>query len=233
MGKPKNGVPVIEPRGGGDLAILDQLPVSQYSDDVFDKVASGSGFLPRLMLYGSNSNLVKEEKVQIGYSLVTGKDSYTYLGRECNILPLGWRPKAMEIGDSVITSHDISSIEFQRIKARADNEKDSGCMYGPEYLVWIPDLKKFATFLMGSTTSRNESPKLKALLKDKKAATLKTKLYSNKDYKWHGPEVIACSTPFDLPVLEEILEVVNTFNNPKESDVEGVDPEQAGTARDR
>lgn len=211
----------------GDLAVLDGLPMSKYEDKDFDSISGGS-YLPRLMLYGSGSNAVKEEKVGIGYSLVEGKDNFTYLGKDVDVLNITWRPKALMMGDQIIANHNPSSDEFKKIRDRADNEKDSGCMYGPEFLVWIPSLSKFATFLMGSKTGRNEAPKMKALLK--KPASLKTKLFSNKDYRWHGSEVFACSTPFEMPDSTDLFEKVTAFNNPKESEIEAVDPPAGGEA---
>lgn len=205
----------------GDLAVMDQLPASKFDDKDCDKISGGS-YLPRLMLYGSNSDAVKEELVQIGYSLVEGKDNFTYLGREVDLLCIAKRPKAIEMGDQIIANHNINSPDFKRIKDRADHEKNSMCMYGPEFLVWLPAVGKFATFLMGSKTARNEAPKLIALVR--KPATVKTKLYENKDYKWHGPAVFPCSTPFDMPDTTEMFEKVTEFNNPKESEIEGVDP---------
>lgn len=216
----------------GDLAVLDNLPASKFDDKDLEKVTGGS-YLPRLMIYGSNSDAVKEEKIPaIGYALVEGKDNFTYLGKDVDVLNISRRPKALEMGDSVIANHNIHSDEFKRIKNRADNEKDSGCMYGPEFLVWVPSLQKFATFLMGSKTARNEAPKMLALLR--KPVTLKTKLFSNASYKWHGSEVFPCSTPFDMPDQAELFEKVTDFNNPKESEVELVDPPASGSeARQR
>lgn len=218
---------MIAPPAGAGLAVLDSLPASQFGDDMFSKVASG-GYLPRLMLYGSNSDPVKTETTQIGYSLVEGKDNFNYLGRDVDVLVIAWRPKAISMGDQVIANHNPDSPEFKRIQDLALNTKDSNCMYGPEYLVWVPALRKFATFLMGSKTARNESSKMQARLRQ--AATLKTKLYESKDFKWHGPQILACSTPFDFPTSEELTEVVTAFNNPKESEVEAIQPPAGGEA---
>lgn len=231
--RPTGGDLTVAATNGMDLAVLDSLPASKFeqSEKDFDKIA-GSSFLPRLMLYGSNSDPVKVGTVDTGYSLVEGKDNFTYLGREVNILVISRRPKALSInGDTIISNHNIHSEEFQQIKNRADNEPDSGCMYGPEFLVWVPALSKFATFLMGSKTARNEAPKLFGLLR--KPATLKTKLYENSKFKWHGPQVSKCSTPFDMPAPDDLIEKVHDFNNPKDSEVETVESDASKSARAR
>ncbi len=206
---------------------LPELPISKYGDDVFAAVSSSTSFLPRLMLYGANSDLVKEEKVQVGYSLVEGKDTIIYMGREIEVFNLAFRPKALDMsGDPIVANHNHTSPGFKAIAYKADNEKNSKCVYGPEYLVWLPELEKFATFLMGSKTARRESGKMHSRLK--KAATLKTKLYSNTDFKWHGPEIFPCSNVFQLPAGDEITDVVTKFLNPKDEEIEVV--EETGEA---
>ena len=156
-----------------ELATLDglnNLPASSFDEKEFAKV-SGGRFLARLMLYGSKSEPVTEEKVPVGYSYVEGKDGFTYLGKDIDILALSWRPKAIDMsGDQIIANHDIQSDQFKAIRHKADNVSNSSCMYGPEFLVWIPAIGKFATFLMGSKTARNEAPKLMTRLKAKQKA---------------------------------------------------------------
>lgn len=122
--------------------------------------------------------------------------------------------------DAVITCFDHTDQMFKDIMAESE-KKDSGCMYGPEYLVWIPSMKVFALFFMGSKTGRREAPALRALLG--KAATLRTKLIESKQFSWHGPVVSACSTPFDIPSQEEIAQEVEKFLNPPKDDVEPVE----------
>lgn len=213
------------------------LPANKF-DEQFDKVASGGGFLPRLMLYGSNSDVVKDEKAQVGYSLVKGKDELTYIGKEVEVLVLSWRPKALDMsGEQVVANHNPESPAFKAIAYRADNEKDSGCMFGPEYLVWIPALKCFATFLMGSKTARREAPAVKGFLpkpgQPLKVCQLTTKLYSNDRFKWHGPKALESSVPVEMPDGPEAIDQIEKFQNPPESSVEAVEPEATGGGRDR
>lgn len=92
--------------------------------------------------------------------------------------------------------------------------------FGPEFLIWIPGAnpQSFATFFCGNKTMRREAPNLRGLIG--RAATLKVTLIETKKYSWHGPVVVPCSTPFDLPDMEEIKAQVSRFNNPPEQDVE-------------
>ena len=210
---------VQEPIHDGELIKFgeDETAVSKYSEDDYALASKAGSYLPRLQLMTSNS---KECKKTDGfpinhYALVSGKN-LTDLGTEVDVLVVEWRPKAIEMGDSIIIENDPKSDEFKRIQAKAD-EKNSNCMFGPEYLVFIPGLKEWATFFMGSKSARNESGNMKTRLR--KAATIKSQELSNKSYEWQAPSVVSCSTPFEVPPQEDIMEQRETFLNPPEPEV--------------
>src|SRR5436189_2682433 len=200
--------------------IVPNMGVAKFADDkTFTEVASGN-FLPRLQLFGGNSEAVKESKIGMAHYGIVRDKSLTDLGKEPAILILSWRPKALEIKDGQVTSiFDPKSPEFKRIAA-ASELPDSGCMYGPEFLVYVPQEKVFCTFLMGSKTARRAAPEVKALMG--RAATLKSQFIKTPKYSWHGPVVTICSTTFELPPETEMREVVQKFNNPPESEEEAV-----------
>lgn len=102
-------------------------------------------------------------------------------------------------------------------------------MYGIEFLVWLPEKQLFATFYLSSKTARREAPNLKGLLKDRKAATVKSNFIKKGRYSWHGPVVGPCSTPFELPPVADMTAHAERFANPKDSEVESVEtaPEEA------
>lgn len=198
---------------GDELIPLDLIP--QSDDNGVLAVATASGFLPRLQLYGGNSDACKEGKIGIGrWGLVRG-DSIEDLGPTVDVLVCAGRAKAVRIaGETIISSFDHQSEEFKAIQADSDVE-DSGCMYGPEFLVYVPSAGVFATYFMQSKTARKEAKGVHALLR--KAATLKAKLISTKKYKWHGPEVAPCSTPFQMPDLAILKSEIEKFQNQKAS----------------
>lgn len=193
--------------------IPDFAPKDEAAKD-FDTLASGGSWLSRIQLFGGNSDRVKEGKIQIGtYGFVVDKETITPLGAEVDVLVVSWRPLAIATQDDpIVSSHDRHSALFKDIEARSNNEKDSGCVYGPEFLLWIPALKKFATFMLGSKSFRREAPVLKGFMS--KSATLKAKLVKADRFKWHVPVTTPCSTPFDLPSMEDLTAVAETFNNP-------------------
>lgn len=201
------------------LIPADSLVPSKYGDKDFDSIAKGGGWLPRIQLNGSGSALVKEDKIKQGYySLTTDKETFVDLTNSFDCLVISWRPKAMRIdGETVISVHNPQSPEFEKIVSDSE-QPDSGCMYGPEFLIWVKGPSKFATFFMSSKTMRREAPNLKTLIG--KAATVRSKLIKTQKYSWHGPVVGPCSTPFDIPALDEIKDQASKFANPSEKSAE-------------
>ncbi len=209
----------------GTVLAVDQ----KFGDDAFGEVSTSGKYLPRLQMYGSKSEQVTAGKIPMAhYGLVSGKDNIQDLGGSVNCIPIAWRPKAMDVGgDEIITVFDHLDSEFKRIQA--DSEvANSGCMFGPEYLVWIPSARKFATLFMSSKTARREAPAIKERLG--RPTTLVVELIKTKKFSWHGIVCQPCSTPFDLPDDEIVDEEVEKFNNPPKSEVEKVKPDAAATS---
>lgn len=209
----------------GALVQVDQ----KYGDDVFGEVSSSGKWLPYITLFGVNAGEVAEDKIRAGnHGVKTGKN-LTDLGSEFDCLVVAFRPKTMDLsGDSIITVYDHKSDEFKRIAAQSD-VKDSNCMYGPEFLLWLPSLQKWATYFCSNKTSRRAAPDLRTQMG--KAATVKSILIKTAKYKWFGPVFTSCSTPFALPSDESLAEEVEKFNNPPANDVEKAPETSGGRAR--
>lgn len=206
------------------LVTLDQLglvPSKYATDAAFNAVASAS-YLPRLTLYGANSEAVKEAKIPMAhYGLARSKDQIDDLTKEVVVVVIAWRPKALDMsGDPIISNYNPSSLEFKRISLKS-GEKNSGCMYGPEFLVYVPAAKAFATFFFGSKTARREAPNMKGLMGC--AALCKAQLIKTTDYSWHGPVITPCSQSVELPDPESVREEAQKFNNPPESEIEKIE----------
>jgi len=211
--------------GTADLDFLKSELPEKYSEEDFDIVAAPA-WLPRLQLMSSNSEKCKKGEFPVNhYALVVGQ-TFNDLGTEVDALNLAWRPRAMDLsGDNIVTVYDPKSKEFQDIVARSA-EQNSGCMYGVEFLLYIPSAKTFAGFFMGSKTARNEAPNVKAKMHE--PITLKHQIIENKRYSWAGPIVVSCTTPFEIPPKELILAEVHKFQNPPEREVELADEEATG-----
>lgn len=216
-------VQVAEPTPGA-LAIPDISALqnaSAYAEANKELYGSRTAFLPRLQLFGSTSEAVKEGKIPIAhYGIIKGKDDPIDLGISVLIIPLAWRAKAMDVKvDPPMAYHKPDSPEFQEIKKRADNEQNSGCMYGPEFLVWMAE-HGYVTFFFGSKTARNEAPAIRALLP--KGPVLNTAvctahLIKTEQYSWHGIKATASAQQIDQPPTETIITTITDFLNPKDS----------------
>lgn len=126
-------------------------------------------------------------------------------------------------GENPISVYNPTLSEFKRIQIQSD-VKDSGCFFGIEFLLWLPDQKMFATYFMAGKTNRRAAPDLKNLWQMKQRATIKSQYIKTESFSWHGPVITICSTPFDMPNSEQMLEKATKFANPKESEVEKAEP---------
>ena len=191
----------------------------------FSDVAASlkKAYLARLQLFGSKSDACAKGKIGIGRWGLVLDDNIIDLGPEIDAVFISWRAKALQIAtDGVFVDYDPESALYLKIK-ELSTVKDSGCMYGHEFLLWIPNQNQFVTYHMSSKTARRESKKLEPLLG--KAATFRIKLIDppNTRHVWHGPVITGCSTPLEVPPLEEIEERVKVFQNPPKSEVELAD----------
>lgn len=190
----------------------------------FDSVVAGADYLPRLQLFGSKSDACALGRIGIGRYGLVKDDVINDLGPEISIAIITWRSKAVRTrGDTPVIIYDQKSPLFEEIKAESVIQ-DSGCMYGPEFLVWVPDAGTFATYHMNSKTARREAKKMKPLIGG--PATLKVRLIENQRFKWHGPVVLPCSTPLQMCLEEEIREQYTKFQNPVEVGIEVADEEE-------
>lgn len=227
---------------------LDQLPSTQIgTDQDFDDIAKSSDFLPRLQLY-TKGKAVNKRLVQPGsYGVPVSDDEVTDLGDEIDLIPLARRPKAIDLKDqeNIVSVYDTHEDEFKRIQA-ASAEKDSGCMYGPSFLVYERSTGRFYEFFCGTKSARTEAKRIypylpltqaqidanSALANQQphgpRALTLRSKLVEKGTYSWHVPVASPCTTPFtELPPTEEIVKQIDRFLNTK---LEGAAVVQDGEA---
>lgn len=209
---------------GGDAGAM----IESSEEDLL-AVAGASGFLPRLQLFGSSSDAVKEGKIGVAHwGVVRGKDQLEDLGKETDILVIAGRAKALDIAqDTAVTSYDRNSDTFKDIASRS-SAQGSKCMFGPEFLVYIPASKTYATLFLCSPTARRETRPLHSRLG--KAATCKSHLIEGKKFKWHGPVFVPCTTPFDIPPVDEITAEATKFLSP---DQKGPELAAAAESEDR
>ncbi len=205
--------------------------------------AMQSSFLPRLQLVTAMSKY-RKPKMDPGitencYGLITSDDDYVDCGATVDMMVLSWRQKALDTKQGK-SYYDHKSQEFIEIQERADIEKNSGCMYGPEYLVYIPEQEALATLYFGSRSMRYEVKKIHKLYDTGQPVTMDVKEIETKSgdvYSCATPK--PCATPIAMPdadKMKTIHDEIKKFDNPKSSqtDVESETKEaQAPTNRAR
>lgn len=185
---------------------------------IFDDASEeSSSFLPRIQLFTGRSDAVGEGRIGVNHWGMVDGDETIDLGVAVDIGVLTGRHKAMCVKGDVVSSHDPESELFKDLVVRS-GQKNSGCMYGPDFLVYVPSVDKFASLFMGSKTARREAKKFKPLMG--KPATLKSKLIDppKSEFKWQGPVVLPCDKAFDVP--ETVQSEIEKFLNPPEDSVE-------------
>ena len=197
--------------------LVEQSPLMDI--EVFDELAKSSDYLPRLQLISGKSALAEEGKVLPGHwILVTAKDTYTDLTKEVQFMPLASRPKASRLGDPVMSVYDRKHPEFQKIMEES-GIKDSGAVYGVEFVVWLPSVKMFASLHLNNKSSRPEAKPVQALLN--KPGILKSRVAKNEKYTWLVPVATSSSAPFtEFPDQDKYTAVLEKFNNPKDETIE-------------
>lgn len=206
------------------VAIPGNMAVSTMDASEMMSLLQTSGFLPRLQLMTANSEQCKAGEFPINHFALVNDSTFKDVGIEVDILVVGQRLKALDMsGDDVISSFDPKVVDrqtsglFREIQDRSV-QSESRCMWGPEFLVYVVSEKVFASFFMGSKSSRREAPSLMA--KIKQAATLRAKKIETKKYTWFSPVVSTCSTPIEPPAQAAIQTELEKFLNPPETQVE-------------
>lgn len=210
-----------------DLATLvgaEAVPASKYGTEVAHKAVAGSTFLARLQLFQASSGPCKKGKIPIGtYAVVRGKDTIVHLlGDDVSAYCASWRPKAIRIlvGGKLEIQYNPNNQKFKKIEIDSA-VKDSGCMWGPEYLLYIPAVNEFVTCHFNNPTMRQAASGM--LPNVGKAITLRVEYIDKGKHSWHGPVPLMCSTPLNVTIDPEAFRVElanqrDKFNNPKEEE---------------
>ena len=183
----------------------------QKDNAIFDSLAKSADYFGRLQLCGSNSKHFKKNLIpKAHYAYIVTEEDFTDLGLQIDIFPIAWRPKAIDMtGKTPVAIFDEKSPEFKEISERSF-QQNSNCAYGPEFLVWIPAIGKFAGFFLGSKTARSEAKNVRELIG--KGCTLNHVIIDNGTNIWEGITAKPCSTPFVLPAPEALTANINKFN---------------------
>lgn len=221
--------------------------VSRSTDDIkeLDRMSQGSDFLRRVQLYSKGPNIDKGNIPGGHFGIPMAKDDITDLSESMDILVIERRPKAIDMSDTdnLIITYDSTSDEFRRIEEQA-SVRDSGCCFGPSYLIFERTTAQFYEYFCGSKSARIESSNINKYLpvtqgmidagvtketepRGPKPCTLKATLVEKGRYTWHVAKAEECLTPFkSLPTGEALNKELTRFLTPDENEVETVEEEK-------
>jgi hypothetical protein len=210
--------------------------VSVRNDDsTFNAMSKSADYLPRFQLFSAKSDAVAMGKILPGrYGVVDG-DRIIDLGTEVILSVHSWRPKAMFIDKAANTVENHYDPDADRFKEIQDKSftPNSNCLFGPDFLIWIPKLQKWASFYMNSKTARRQSGGVREAI-GQNGIKLGAKLIEAKGFKWHGPTVEPFSAPLDPAApADEIEKQVYDFNNPVAVSVQPADQATVAQAAER
>lgn len=218
---------------------VNELPVGKYvNEESFSDLAKSVDWLPRLDLFSSASDVCKKGEFPLNHwGFVVGKN-ITDLTTEVDVIPIKWRPKATLIkGKEVTNAYNPNDPEFQRIdKLVKDKVQNSGAMVGPEFLIYIPSIRRFASYHARNTSAKMIAGDIKKAMDENRAVTLGSQFVQGKVNSWQAPTISNCSTPFlpeELPSGPQVVDEVNKFCNPPESQKEVVEEVATGDQRVR
>jgi hypothetical protein len=200
----------------------------QKSSDIA-AMMSGGDSIPYFRLYGSNTDACKEGKIGIAHYGMESGGAIVDAGKEVPVVVLAMRPKAVQTGDDWVVDYHPDVDEKGRVtnptflRIMADSKiKNSGAMYGPEILLWVPSLDSFVTWHLNNPTARRAAREANIDSYLGKAATLSAQIIKNTKNTWHGPTISPHEAEVDLPPFDIIQEHIEKFLNPPRNQVETV-----------
>jgi len=228
------------PAASTALTTLDFAGVQTRKTDL-TKYSSSASFLRRLQLVGKGKYVDNGQVKPGNYGVPTSAEECTDLGNAVDILPLAVRSKVLDTNPEVpVAVYDENHDEYKRIMDEAVNPdtgkvvKNSGCMFGPSFLVFERSTNEFYEMFMGNASGREEAKRIEPFLpigadlaqetgaevRGPLPCTMKSK-YVERKFKWWAPMVVKCSEDFDgLP--DTTMDQIKKF---MEATIEGEDEE--------
>lgn len=198
-----------------------QVAPATMDESDFKAIAITRSFLPRINLLQSMSKEVTKKKMPVGEFIFTvGKDEITKMGEKFSCVPLAFRFKAVDMRnkEKILNYYDQKSDEFLAVKKISKEGNMSGCLCGLEFLLWVPDREAFSTYYLSSASALAEAQNIRNLLF--KPTWLKSKFVETEKFSWYVPVSMFCSDPLKDPDIALAKATIDTFTNPKSSDLE-------------
>ena len=200
-----------------------------------DAMTSSSAFLQRMQLYSKGKSGAAGTIIDSGhFGIPRSSDDIVDLGTSVDMLVIARKAKAIDMSDTdnIIVSNSPADAEFKRIVDLADNTRDSGCAYGPTYLVYERSTSSFYELFMGNKSGRYASGKINEFLPSLvdgtptfPTMTLNSEYITKGKWNWFAPKPTAGLTAIDLPDAEALKSEIEKFM--KAEGEEGVETVEA------
>ena len=210
-----------------ELVAFGDLPFSDHAIAA-QKNPEPTGYASRIQLFSKGkTDDAGNAVVEAGHFAIVDGDAYNILGKEIDVVPLAVLDKALDCsGDEVTVAFGRETETYQRI-AEDSKTQDSGCMYGPVFLVFERTTSNFYEVFFNNASGRREAPKLYPYLPIGEAAAKANGLKAQPPrpcqiqskfvnppksrYSWFAPQVGDTTAVFDSPPAQEAA--VNAVKN--------------------
>ena len=216
----------------GDLPFSDHAIAAQKNPEP-------AGYASRIQLFSKGKTDDKGDTVvDAGNFAIVDGDSYNILGKEIDVVPLAVLDKALDCsGEEVIVAFGRDNEVYQRI-AEDSNTQDSGCMYGPCFLVFERTTSNFYEIFLNNKSGRSEAKKIYPYLpigaaqakahgvqpQSPRPCHIKAKFIKKPRFSWFAPQVSDSVAQFDNPPTQEAaVAAVTNFLKQAEVEDEGRD----------
>lgn len=221
-----------------DLVAFGDLPFSEHAIAA-QKNPEPAGYASRIQLYSKGkTNDSGETVVDAGNFAIVDGDSFNILGKEIDVVPLAVLDKALDCsGETPVVAFGRDNKEYQRI-AEQSTVQDSGCMYGPCFLVFERTTSNFYEIFLNNKSGRSEAKRLYPFLPIGAAAAkangvkpqpprpclIKSKFIKKGKFTWFAPQVSDSTATFENPPTQEAaVAAVTNFLKQAEREDEGRD----------
>lgn len=139
------------------LVAFDDLPVNDHI--ARKKEEPQERTFARSLRLAVKGQLVDEDGVQPGAYAIKDSDDVEVLGKEVDVIPLTYIDKAVDrSGEDVEMAFGKGNAAYQDIAKRCDDGGfDSGCMYGPVFLVFERTTGEFLEIFCNNKSMQREA----------------------------------------------------------------------------
>ena len=132
------------------------LVAKNENDAAIAKRFASGGTVPYIKLLSKMAKGSDDHPELLNHFVQPANDDFIDLGEELPAYVCAIRDSAMLFGEDVLISHIHDSPLFKKIMAYQKENPSGGAVFGPDFLLWLPEQEQFVTFTFGSKSARIE-----------------------------------------------------------------------------